>query len=172
MDSDTLHNILRFLEGHPRTYASRSHVTMQCEYCKDRGRPVQYVPTTYTHGAVRWDSLLSHLCGVHRVLPPADTVAKFYNTYLAARATLHGPDRTVPRACPMCKNAIDMTLQAGKDVLCFRCGHVHTLDASDALVSRGVASGDALAHRGVASGDALAHRGVASTSDAGDTQWY
>jgi len=126
-------NALKALGTHPHTYATRGSTAMACPDCDAQGVTLNYVPTEFSHGPLKWSSQLLHFVEAHghdlplqlrQMLPQVLDNAK--------RVAQEGPE---PKACPMCGAALDMSLQGPRELMCFKCGNTFPPHAAKALAA-------------------------------------
>lgn len=123
---------LKFLATHPRTTASRAQMAMDCPDCDAVGAKLSFQPTNYVHGGLRWSTEMIHAAEAHGHPIPDHVMAVLPQVYQKALKTLH--QKRDNRICPSCRSALDMSMQGPKDLMCYKCGHLHTVDESDSFM--------------------------------------
>lgn len=123
---------LKFLSTHPRTTATRAPMAMDCPDCDAVGAKLHFQPTNYVHGGMRWSTEMIHAAEAHGHPLPDYIMAALPEVYARALRTLN--QKRTHRVCPSCRSALDMSMQGPKELMCYKCGHLHTIDQSDAFM--------------------------------------
>jgi len=113
-------NALKALATHPHTFASRASMGMACPDCDAQGVTLNYLPTEYRHGALRWSSQQLHFVEAHGHDLPIHIRQALPGVMHEAMESSRASKE--PRLCPQCGKAIDMSMQGPRELMCFACG--------------------------------------------------
>jgi hypothetical protein len=123
---------LKFLGQHPRTIATRSEMPMMCPDCDSVGAKIHFQPTNYVHGPLRWSSQILHAAEAHGHPLPSYLLHALGQVYNQAIRAMKEPPKA--RLCPFCHSPLDMGMQSKKELMCYKCGRIHSYYESDSFM--------------------------------------